>query len=158
MRHKPDIEILGDTVRSALGAKIMEIFPGVVWYRDFVTDMQYPHFFISQLTLSSQEDRRDHFFLRYLMTARYRVQEEPSRNTQLNFILDNIGFQMVRDIESISIGTQPNTARVDITNARYEKTDGVLHFFGNILLQVTYEQAERIKMQYIELNKTIKED
>ena len=154
MSYGNDIEILGETVKSALGAQLMANFPGVIWYKDFVTNVRYPHFFLMQLTLSAQEERRGKYFLRYLMTVRYRVEEEPSRNTTLHEALDAVGLRMLSGINNIVIAGIP----MEVSGARYEKADGVLHYFCNVTLMVEHEQIEQAKQWQLNFNATIKEE
>ncbi len=146
------IEILGESVKSALGAELMRIFPGVSWYKESSTNTRYPHFFVSQLTLSSTEDRRGRYHLQYSMTVRYRAAETPPPDLQTT--LDGVGLRLLSSIQTVSIGNVP----IRMTGARYEKADGVLHFFCNILLQVTHEEAEAIKQQQMTLKSNLKRE
>lgn len=151
-------EVVGLSIISGFGAEIMRAFPGITWYREQVPlpQLRYPHFFIHQVSLETTEERKNHWWLRYLINVRYRIAEEPFAVTNLQEQLDTVGLQMLSEINRISTPIWGDIS-VRLDNTRFEKVDGVLQYFCNVNLQVTEEQEEAIKQQSLELNLNIKE-
>ena len=144
--------IHGEIVKSALGAEIMRAFPGVTWYKERVINLRFPHFFVHQLTLDTIENRRGFWWLNYFINIRYRVAAEPDNVTNIQEQLDNVGLQILSNIKSITVSGLTKK----LQSPRYEKVDGVLHYFCNITLQATEEEAEAVLQQQLELNQTLK--
>lgn len=124
-------ELIATSVTSGLTIRLGEIFPDVSRYRETVAaqNLKYPHFFINQLTISTETERRNHVWVNYFATIRYHHVQDPVTNYQgLQEVMDRVSIEMLSELSSITWDGMP----VEITNARTEKIDGVLHWFGNI--------------------------
>ena len=143
------VELTGESIKTGLRIELLKLFTGATVYTEQIGDSVavYPHFFVNQLTLSAQEDRRDHWFLQYLINLRYRVAAEPFLDRNLNQKLDAVGLQLL-EIKWITIGPY----RERLLNPRCEKVDGVLHFFTNFNVQATKEEEEGVKQEKLTKN------
>ena len=141
-------EIIGLSVISALGAEITKVFPGARWQRETVTNPQFPHFFVQQLSASSSEERKNHWWLDYLMNVQYRIAANPQAVGNLLEQLNNIGAKMKSDIQNIYWDNVP----VRIRNPRYEIQEGILQYTCNVRVQGTKTSEEYTKMLEFEQN------
>lgn len=135
-RERLTYELVGNSVSSGLVIALGQAFPGVTRYRETVPVqfLQYPHFFVHNLTVSTQTERRNFWLVDYLATIRYHVAADPSSVVgSLQQQLDDIGIRMLSELENITWDGMP----VRITQPRVEKVDGVLHWFGNISVMAT---------------------
>ena len=121
------IKILGETIKSAFIAEIVKEFPGITTNKETVTNPAFPNIFIEQLTLTRIEDRKDKFWLCYLLTARYRVTPEISLKLDLQ---ENLDAAALKFMVLSKLDISGRSAK--IKNARTEKIDGVLHYFCNV--------------------------
>jgi len=128
-------ELTATSVTSGLVIALGEAFPGVMRFRETapVQLLTYPHFFVNQLTLDIQPERRNHWMVSYFVTIRYHVAADPSSVNLLQQQLDDISIRMLSDLEYITWNGMP----VRLTGRRTEKVDGVLHFFCNISVMAT---------------------
>jgi len=129
-------ELIATSVTSALGIRLREIFPGITWYRETVPAQMlvYPHWFVNQLTLDIQPERRNHWIIGYFATMRYHVAADPASVVgSLQQQLDDASIKLLSELEAIYWNGIP----VKISNLRTEKIDGTLHCFCNITIMAT---------------------
>jgi len=146
-------ELIATSVTSALGIRLREIFPGVTWYRETIPAqlLVYPHWFVSQLTLDIQPERRNHWQVSYFATMRFRVAADPASVVgSLQQQLDDASIKLLADLESIYWNGIP----VRISNLRTEKVDGVLHCFCNIEIMATKPIEVGPLQEQLEINIT----
>ena len=145
-------EIYGETIKNAIFGKLKELFPDVTVYKEQITIPEFPNFFINQLNVSTVEDRKDRYFITYLMNIRYRQVGDITTEAKLEQKLDDIGNDLIINFCDIEIGGRPRK----ITEAYYEKVDGVLHFSCKVKLQVEKEKIEQIKMEKVDIITNLK--
>lgn len=148
------IEILGDTVKDAIGASLYKEFPSVRWFTDnppFGVITQYPHFFIEQVELSSDEDIRGTYFLTYIFAVRY---VHSSRLDEINnSLLDGVGLRVMGALSDINIGR--NICKTD--ELSIAKVDSVLTCTGIVKFLVTKKlDGEMIAMRDLTINSGLK--
>lgn len=136
--------IYGETIKTAFAQRLSELFPDVAIFKEEEDQTAtFPNFFILQLTLSSEEDRKDHYWLTYYVTIRYREAADINTVSKLEQKLDKMGADMIINLVDIPINDRPHKLR----NCNTEKVDGVLHFFANVTVQVTKEKIEPIMLE-----------
>lgn len=127
-------ELTGDSVTSNLVIRLREIFPRATVTRnaiaaDLLTDEHYPFIVIDQLTVDSQEERNNFWWINYLLNIRYHVVADPSSIPgSLQMRLDEAAMMFLSELDTIYFGDMP----VRLTGRRTEKVDGVLHFFCDV--------------------------
>lgn len=147
-------EIIGETIKSATSIKLGEIFgTDIKRYKESIVNLQYPNFFIYQVSANIESDTYNRQIIRYLVNIRYRYVEDISTVSNLEENLDKMGLELMTKFDIIQL-EKP----MKVTNARYEKADGVLQFFFNINVRVKKELTEEEKMQILELNEKLKEE
>jgi hypothetical protein len=147
-------EVIGESIKSATSIKLGEIFgKDIKRYKESVTNLQYPHFFIYQVSASIEPDTRNRWKINYLINIRYRYVQDTSTITNLEEKLDAIGLQLMTEFNTIQL-EKP----IKVTSARYEKADGVLQFFCNVILRIMTELTEEQKMEILQLNQKLKEE
>ena len=145
--------IYGETIKSAFATRLAELFPNVAIYKEKEEEAtKFPNFFILQLTLNSQEDRKDHYWLTYYVTIRYREVADINTEPKLQQKLDKVGSEMIINLVDIPINNKP----FKLKNCNCEKVDGVLHFFANVTVQVVKEPPQEALMRKLEGNIDIK--
>lgn len=146
-------EVIGETIKSATSIKLGSIFgTDIKRYKESITNMQYPNFFIYQVSVDIQPDTRNRWNLNYLMNIRYREVKDIETISNLEQRLDSIGLKLLTEFDTLQLGTP-----VKVTNARYEKADGVLQFFFNINLRIMKdEDEEKVLMRYLTLLEELK--
>jgi len=128
-------ELVATSVTSALGIRLREIFGGT-WYRETIPAqlLVYPHWFVNQLTLNIQPERRNHWWVSYFATMRFRVAADPASVVgSLQQQLDDASIKLLAGLDYIYWNGIP----VRISNLRTEKVDGVLHCFCNVDVMAT---------------------
>lgn len=123
-------ELSAISVTSGLVIELGKIFP-YTRYREVVPAqrIEYPHFFVNQLTVSATTERRNHWIIEYLANIRYHVAADPaSVSGSLQQRLDDVSIKLLSELDYIYWDGIP----VRIKNPRTEKVDGVLHHFCNI--------------------------
>lgn len=145
-------QLYGETIKNAIFGKLKELFPSVAVYKEQITLPEFPNFFINQLNVSTVEDRKDRYFITYLMNIRYRQVGDISTEPKLEQRLDDVGINLIINFTDIEIGGKPRK----IIESYYEKVDGVLHFSCKVKLQVEKEQIEQIKMENVEIITNLK--
>ena len=144
-------EVIGECIKSATAIKLGEIFgTSIKRYKENITNLQYPHFFIYQVSLNIAPDTKNKWNLNYLMNIRYRYVADVSTVNDLEQELDRVGLQLLAEFDSIML-----ERLVRVTNCRYEKADGVLQFFFNVNVRVTKPVQETIKMNELELKEEV---
>lgn len=134
-------ELISTSVTSSLVVQLGEIFPGVTRYRETIPlqSYVYPHFFIHQLTLETQRERRDCWIVNYLATIRYHVAEDPSSVTgSLQEQLDEASIKLISELDCIYW----DGIQIKVSNPRTEKIDGVLHYFCNVSVMAKKEREQ----------------
>lgn len=144
-------EILGLSVVSATGMRLRELYPTVTWYREVITNLRFPHFFVFQLAVQSSEERLNYWWIEYLVTLRYRVAADTTFTSNLQEQLDTMGLKLLSDLNFLNWFGHP----VKVKDARYEKEDGVLHFFFTFKIMATKPKEEVVKQMKLDLNITI---
>lgn len=144
--------IIGETIKNAILGKLLELFPNVSVYKEQMTTPDFPHFFILQLNTSSVEDRKDKYFITYLMNIRYREVADVATEAKIEQKLDDIGNELIINFTDVQIGEKPYKIR----EAYYEKIDGVLHFTCKIKIQVEKEKIQETPMRVIDININMK--
>lgn len=131
--------IYGETIKNAFATRLLELFPDVKVYKEKEDEQDvFPNFFILQLTVNSQEDRKDHYWLTYFVTIRYRQVADITTEQKLQQKLDDVASEMMINLVDIPINDRP----VKLRNCNCEKVDGVLHFFANVTVQVVKEKEK----------------
>lgn len=144
-------EIIGETIKSATSIKLGEIFGSdTKRYKENVTNMQYPNFFIQQLTQNITPDTKDRWMIDYLVTIRYRYVKDTTTVTNLEQKLDEIGLKLTTEFTELQL-EKP----VKVKNARYEKDEGVLHFFFNVSVQIKRLLEEKPRQENLKVNENI---
>ena len=129
--------IYGETIKTGFAQRLKELYPDVEVFKEKEDEKDlFPNFFILQLTLDTQEDRKDHYFETYYVNIRYREAADTSIVDKLQQKLDKMGQDMVRNIVYINVNGLPKKLR----NCRYEKIDNVVHYFANVTVQVEKEK------------------
>lgn len=136
--------IYGESVKAGFVERLSSLFPNIPIFKEKEDETdQFPNFFILQLNLNTEEDRKDHYFLTYFMTIRYRQAADINQVTKLQQKLDDVGTSMIVNLVDIPIDNKT----FKLKSRYYEKIDGVVHFFANVTVQVAKE-----KMIYPKLN------
>lgn len=139
--------IYGETIKTAFATRLLELFPDVKVYKEKEDEQDiFPNFFILQLTLNSEEDRKDHYWLTYYVTVRYRQVADINTEPKLQQKLDDIASEMIINLVDIPINGKP----VKLRNCNCEKVDGVLHFFANVTVQVVKEKPQYPLMREVQ--------
>ena len=133
----------GEDVKQAIVERLLVLFPGVSVYKESSSKVSYPHFFVYQITVIDQEERKDVHLLDYYMEIRYRVNNDPSTNLALERDLDNIGLKLLQGFDIIDLESE----KVRCIEKSTSKTDGILHFFFTIRLMVKNVPDDGIKQQ-----------
>lgn len=147
-------EVIGESIKSATSIKLSDIFgDGVRRYKESITNIQYPNFFIYQVSQDITPDTRNRWNIGYLMNVRYRYVEDVETVTNLEQQLDAISLKLLTEFTEIQL-ERP----LKVKNARCEKADGVLQFFFNVDVRVKRELTEDEKMQLLKLNERLKKE
>ena len=143
-------EIIGETIKSATSLKLGEIFNNPIRYKENVTNMKYPNFFIKQVNLEISYAGRNRLRLDYLMNIRYRIASDLSLVTNIEQQLDEVGLKLCAELTELDLELPTKTK-----NRTYEKDDGVLQFFFNITVFAEPEEEEKDKFKNLELNEEV---
>lgn len=118
----------GEDVKQAVVQRLLEMFPNVSVYKEAKTSVEYPHFFVRQISVTCNEERHNYFLLSYSMEVRYRAASDPSTDLNLERNLDNVGFKLLRSFDVIDFETE----KIRCKGKSLEKVDGVLHLLFNV--------------------------
>lgn len=147
-------EIIGESIKSATSIKLGEIFgTDIKRYKESVTNVQYPNFFIYQVSANITPTTRNRWNIDYLMNIRYRYVQDVETVTNLEQNLDAMALDLMAQFTEIQL-ERP----VKVRNARYEKADGVLQFFFNVTVMIKRQLTEDEKMRILTLNEKLKEE
>lgn len=119
------MEFGGDDVKTATVRRLLEAFPGIAVYKEAVSKPSYPHFFVRQINLSDEMDRRGVHLLTYSMNVRYRAASDSSTVPNLEQALDDIGLRLSECLNLLDFGN----VKIRCVEKSAEKEDGVLQFF-----------------------------
>ena len=145
--------LAGETIKNAIARELNRIFPDIAVYKEEQsTPYDFPNFYILQLSLNSQEDRKDHYFQTFLYEIRYRQIADVELEPRIEQKLDNVGLQLTTELVRVSINNRPYR----ILQANYEKVDKVGHFTFQVRVQVEKEKVEEVKMLQVDTNVNIK--
>ena len=143
-------EIVGESIKSAISIKLGEIFgQDAIRYKEQVTNVKYPNFFINQVSVTPTARGRDRWEIDYLINIRYRYSEDTSTVTNLEQKLDEVGLALCTQLTEINLELPVKTY-----NRSYEKVDGICQFFCNVKIFATTVE-EFVKMQKLELNEEV---
>ena len=142
-------ELKSSDVKNAVAKRLLEIAPAVSVYKEATTKPVFPHFFVYQMEVSDDEERKGFHILSYSMTVRYRVASDPSTDLKLEQDLDEMALKLLRGFNIIDFGQD----KVKCVEKRYEKIDGVLHFFFTIsvLAKAVAKDDETVKQGKLNL-------
>lgn len=132
-------ELRSEEIKNAIAARLLEIVPNV--YKEAATSPKYPHFFIHLVSVSDEEQRKNHHILTYSLDLRYRVASDPSTDLRLEQKLDETALKLMAVLNIIDCGD----VKIRIEDKNYEKTDGVLHFFCKVNMQAELNTNEETK-------------
>lgn len=127
-----------EDVKQSIVEKLLELFPDVAVYKEAKTNIVYPHFFVYQINLASEEERKGYYLLSYSMEVRYRVASDPSTDLKLEQNLDNMGLKLLQGFNIIDFEDE----KIRCKNKSVEKVDGVLHFFFTVDILVKFVSGE----------------
>lgn len=137
------IKITGELIKQSIISELLRMFPEVSVYKEAKTSLSYPHFFIYQISLSDEQERKNYHILTYSMDIRYRVASDSSTDLKLQQNLDSVGIKLLNSFNVISCGDE----FIRCENKSIEKEDGVLHFMFNIRIMVkNVSDEENISM------------
>lgn len=142
------MELKSEDVKQAIVQRLLEIAPTVAVYKEAKTNPDYPHFFVYQITLTDDEERKNYHILSYSMTVRYRVASDSSTDLKLEQNLDSMSLKLMQGFNIIDFGDN----KIRCVEKSTEKVDGVLHFFCtlNILAKVVSDE-ETIKQNKLKI-------
>lgn len=147
-------KVIAESIKSATSIKLGEIFgTDIKRYKENITNIQYPNFFIYQVSANIEPDTRNRWNINYLVNIRYRYVQDVETVTNLQENLDNIALKLMTEFIDIKLNRI-----LKIQNARYEKADGVLQFFFNVTVRIMRELTEEQKMEILQLNERLKEE
>lgn len=144
-------EIIGESIKSAISIKLGKIFGDkTIRYKELITNMEYPNFFIYQVSATPIAKGKNRWELDYLINIRYRYAEDVSNITNIEQKLDEVGLTLCTQFTEIDLELPVKTY-----NRRYEKADGVCQFFCNIKVIIKANEQEIVKMQKLDLNEEV---
>lgn len=139
-----------EDVKQAIVQKLLEMFPDIAVYKEAKTSVVYPHFFVYQINVTCNEERKNYFLLSYSMEVRYRVASDSSTDLKLEQNLDNMGLKLFQGFNIIDFEDE----KIRCKDKSIEKVDGVLHFFFTVdILAKLVSDEETIKQNklYVEV-------
>ena len=139
--------ITGELIKNSVAGELINKFPGVTVYKEAMTNPVYPHFFVNQVVLIGEEERKDRFDLSYSMNVRYHSASDPSTDLRLEQNLDAVAIQFMEAFNIIGIGD----GLIRCVDKGTEKVDGVLHLNFNINLQARKIKEEPVKQNELEV-------
>lgn len=134
--------ITGENIKQAIVQRLFEIEPSITVYKEANTTPIFPHFFIYQINVTDELERRKHHLLNYPMDIRYRTASDPSTDLKLEQNLDIMGLKLLQGFNIINLGDE----KIRCSEKSIEKDEGVLHFFCNFTVlcrEIDEESAEK---------------
>lgn len=138
-----EMELHSEDIKESITKRLLEIAPDVQVYKEAVTNPKYPHFFIHQISVSDEEERKDYHLLTYSMDIRYRTVSDPSTDLKLNQNLSSMGLKLLTNFNIIDF----NESKIRCNDKSIEVQDGVLHFFTSLTTLVKLNKGEEINKQ-----------
>lgn len=145
-----DYEIIGETIKSATSLKLGELFDNPIRYKENITNMKYPNFFIDQINLTISPAGRKRLQLDYLINIRYRIASDVQTVSNLQQKLDDVGLKLCSEFLVLDLERPTKTK-----NRYYEKNDGILQFFFEITVFAVPKEDDIVKQQKLKLNKEV---
>ena len=137
-----------EDIKQAINERLLELFPDIAVYKEAKTKIFYPHFFVYQINVSDEEERKNYHLISYSMEIRYRVASDSTTNSKLEQNLDNMSLKLLQGFNIINFENE----KVRCEEKRTEKVDGVLHFFFTIkVLAKIVSDEETIKQNKLEV-------
>ena len=148
------MKLQGETIKNAIATELNRLFPNISVYKEEQTNpYNFPNFFILQLSMNSQEDRKDHYFETYLYEIRYRQIADVELEPKIEQKLDNVGNTLINEFKSVIFDSRPYKIR----QANYEKVDKVGHFTFQVTVQTEKQKELQPLMRKLEENIDLKE-
>ena len=142
------IELTGENVKQAIVQQLLKIFPNVKVYKEAITEPQYPHFFVYQISVVDTEERKKYHLMSYAMDVRYRVKPDSSTDLKLEQNLDDKGMKLLQNFNIIDFADE----KIRVKEKNTEKVDGVLHFTFNVdILGKEIPDGESVKQNKLEV-------
>lgn len=137
-----------EDVKQAIVERLLEIFPNANVYKEAKTQILYPHFFVYQVNLADDEERKNYHLLHYQMEIRYRVASDLSTDLKLEQNLDNVGLKLLTSFNIINFENE----KVRCKDKTTEKVDGVLHFLFTVdIMAKVVSEEETIKQNKLNM-------
>ena len=143
-----EMELHSEDVKEAIIKRLLEIAPDVQVYKEAVTNPKYPHFFVHQINVTDEEERKDHHIIKYMMDIRYRTTSDPSTDLRLNQNLAEMAMRLLVNFNIIDF----DDSKIKCNDKSVENEDGVLHFFTTLrVLAKLDKNEEHIKQNTMEV-------
>lgn len=143
------MELHSEDVKEAIIKRLLEIAPDVEVYKEATTKVKYPHFFVHQINITDEEERKDYHLLSYSMDIRYRTVSDPSTDLRLNQNLAEMGMKLLVNFNTIDF----EDSKIRCKDKSVENQDGVLHFFTTLqILAKLDKNEENIKQNKLGVN------
>jgi hypothetical protein len=126
------ISVTSELIKQSIISELLRMFPEVSVYKEAKTSLSYPHFFIYQISLSDEQERKNYHILTYSMDLRYRVASDPSTDLKLQQNIDSVALKLLNSFNIISCRNE----FIRCENKSIEKENGVLHFMFDIRIMV----------------------
>lgn len=142
------IELTGESVKQAIIEQLIRIFPDVIPYKESITKISYPHFFVYQISVTDTEERKNYHLMSYAMEVRYRIKSDPSTDSTLELNLDDMGTKLLQNFNIIDFDDE----KIRVNEKNIEKVDGVLHFTFNVdILAKVIPDEKSVKQNKMEV-------
>lgn len=143
------MELHSEDVKEAIIKRLLKIAPDVEVYKEATTNVKYPHFFVHQINVTDEEERKDYHLLSYSMDIRYRTVSDPSTDLRLNQNLAEMGMKLLVNFNTIDF----EDSKIRCKDKSIENQDGVLHFFTTLpILAKLDKNEENIKQNKLGVN------
>lgn len=144
-----EMELHSEDVKEAIIKRLLEIAPDVEVYKEATTNVKYPHFFVHQINVTDEEERKDYHLLSYSMDIRYRTVSDPSTDLRLNQNLAEMGMKLLVNFNTIDF----EDSKIRCKDKSVENENGVLHFFTTLqILAKLDKNEENIKQNKLGVN------
>ena len=139
----------GETIKNAIARELSILYPDIAVYKEEqTTPFDFPHFFILQLNVASTEDRKDRYFITYIMNLRYRQVADVELEPRIEQELDSMGVDLITNFVKVTIDNKP----YKLKERYYEKVDKVLHFSCQVKVQVEKEKLPTAKQESLSID------
>lgn len=132
------VELKGEEIKNAVVSQLLKIAPECAVYKEAKTSPSYPHFFVHLIAVSDEEQRKNHHVLCYSFDIRYRTKSDSSTDLKLEQNLDAMALKLSAGLNIIDCGD----VKIRCEDKRYEKQDGVLHYFFKVYMQTILVDTE----------------